>query len=248
MTDTTTAVEPFTDRHEKTLRTLQGIQKANFGRMESARRSIESTEVKIRELLDHKWAAMLPRDYLAEDDYEGFVTLMRVQGSDEAHRYRHDYILSLDPHFHYEDTEKDTWMPIIRLEVPHDDTDEALTALGSRMEEWAKFRARHEAEKISDTETPDQDHATMFKVFDYDLSQYGTHWLRVFPDATAQRVASSWDQMLALDTERRPLFDVLQQVRERWYYPAESNPEHTPTSSLFGWTNRRDTEESEDND
>ena len=39
---------------------------------------------------------------------------------------------------------------------------------------------------------------------------------------------------LRLDTDRRPLFDVLADVREHWYYPAESNPEHQSGSLYFG--------------
>lgn len=235
------AVEEFTAADEKALRALQGVQKANYGRMKGARTSIERTDEKIVALQDRKWAAAPAPRYIEEDDYLGFQALMGIHGSDVAHRYRHDYILSMDRHFRYEEWDPKTLMPVIRIEIPHDEADGALVEMGEAMVVWSTFLAKHAGEvtnKIPDGEAiavHEEDRAVLVECTDFDMARYGAHWLRVFPDATAQRVERRGSAILNLDSERRPLFDVLADVREHWYFPASSNPEHTEASIHFGW-------------
>lgn len=226
MMDTETTTPLYTDEDAKVLKQLQSVQKANYGRMQGARRAIESTDVKINRLQDQRWAAAPPANFLAEDDYKGLQELTAIHGSDEAHRYRAEYITSLDSHLHYESWDPKAMMPTIRIEVQQGESEAALVELGTAMLDWTRFRGRHE----HDDDAEDM-YSVEFKVLDFDSGHYGAHWVRVFTDATAQRVERRWSAMLNIDAEPRPLFDVLVDVRANWFYSDELLPD---TSLTFG--------------
>ncbi len=236
----------FTDEDAVALAKLQSVQKANVGRMKSTRKAVESTEAKIVALLDKRWSTEPKYDFIEENDYPAFKALMQIHGSDAAHKYRHDYILSIDPQFNYELVDATTSMPIIRLEVEHDLPNDDLVGLGEALVKWTRWRGQHEHEVSDDDDdfTEAMDTASVeFSVLTHDHARFGKHWLRVYGDATAQRVEKVGTTSLSLDTERRPLYDVLTEVREHWYYPASSNAGHVESVNMFGWNDHGEDED-----